>query len=220
MAEIDWNSSGHRVYEAGLDRVVLYTYGHPAVPWFGVASLEESSYGGEIESFYRDGIKYLMVSAHEEFQATLSAVNFPPEFASCNGIRSLANGLFITQQKRHPFNLTYRTQIWSDREPLGSAYKIHFIYNAMANPTNASHSTLRQEPTMESFSWNIVTKPMVFPGTDPLSHLVVDSRYADPADLEHLEELIYGTDEQDPLLLSPGQVLSVLSGIPFEFGDD
>ena len=58
MVAINWNSTGKRSYEAGLDRVVLYTQTSDPVPWFGFRSYEESISGGEAEPYYIDGIKY------------------------------------------------------------------------------------------------------------------------------------------------------------------
>lgn len=218
MASINWDSTNKRDYEAGLDRVVLYPQEGPGVPWFGVMSIDEQPTGGEIESYYMDGVKYLMVSSAEEFEADISVVNYPEEFRESLGIKHLAMGLLAPQQPKLPFGLSYRTQIGSDTKSVGFAYKLHFVYNAMIGSTTSTNSTLRDTPVMQSFSWRIKTKPIPFPGVTPLSHLVIDSRDADPEYLEYAESFLYGSTDEDPYLLSPGELLTIMSG--YELDDE
>ena len=111
MVAINWNSTGKRSYEAGLDRVVLYTQTSDPVPWFGFRSYEESISGGEAEPYYIDGIKYLNIPSPEDYKASISSVGYPQEFRECDGSRQLAAGLTVTQQERRPFSLSYRTQV-------------------------------------------------------------------------------------------------------------
>ena len=63
MTAINWDSRSKRLYEAGLDRGVLYTRGNPGVPWYGLRSIEESIDGGEPQPYYMDGIKYLNIAS-------------------------------------------------------------------------------------------------------------------------------------------------------------
>ena len=219
MTKIDWDSRGRRVYEGGLDRVVLYTKDSPGVPWFGVASINEQGNDGKIKSYYMDGIKYLMVSSYEEFGASISAVNYPPEFAPCIGEKQLAFGLTATRQRREMFGLSYRTLIGSDTQDLGMGYKIHMVYNAMVSPASIAHSTLRESVSLQSYSWRIDTKPIPFPGVQALSHLVIDSREVEKETLLYLESFIYGSEEEDPVQLQPGQILTILSGYELEDAD-
>ena len=212
MSSISWDSQNQRFFEAGLDRVVLYPVDGPGVPFYGVVSLEEKPSGGEIESFYIDQRKYLMISSYEEFGATLAAVNYPVEFRECLGIKHLAYGLMATQQPKKPFGLSYRTKIGSDTKDVGFAYKLHLVYNAMVGPTTITNTTLRDTPSMQSFSWTISTRPVPFPGLTPLSHLVIDSREVEQHYLEYLESFLYGLGNTDPMILNPGEVLSIMSG--------
>lgn len=217
MAAINWDSTSLRTYEAGLDKVVLYTYGNPGVPWFSFRSFEESISGGDARPYFIDGYKYLNLAAAEEFGASFKSIGYPPEFEACDGIQVLAAGLYVTQQKRKPFSLCFRTLLGSDTVPLGTNYKIHLVYNALAEPSNRSHVTLQNDPSMETLQWTITSKPIKFPGIKPLSHLIIDSRTANPVYLKTLENYLYGSVTNEPLLPDPGQVAAILSGETVSF---
>lgn len=219
MTKIDWNSRGKRFYSTGLDRSVLYTYGNPGVPWFGLYSIDENPEGAELQSFYMDGFKYLIKTTIEEYKATLNALQYPPEFEPCEGINYLAQGLYTTQQEREPFSLCYRTLIGSDTMELGGEYKLHIVYRLYAKPSTRTHTTLHGEASMEIFSWEVEALPYTFPGLKPISQLVIDSRKANPTYLKKLEGYLYGSSTNEPMLLDPGQVAAVLSGENVDFNE-
>ena len=106
MTRLEWDKAGERFFETGVDRVVLYPSGAPGVPWNGVVSIDETVAGGDVESLYFDGNKYLDIAANEDFSATLAAYSSPSEFSICEGIKSLAPGLFVGQQPRTTFGLS------------------------------------------------------------------------------------------------------------------
>jgi hypothetical protein len=83
VTRLVWNAVGARIFEAGVDQGVLYVDGSDGVPWNGLVSVSESPSGGDVSSYYVDGIKYLAVSAAEEFEATVEAYTYPDEFAVC-----------------------------------------------------------------------------------------------------------------------------------------
>lgn len=217
MVAINWDSTGTRHYETGLDRVVLYTYGNPGVPWFGFRSIEESPNGGDPLPYYIDGVKYLNISSVEEYESRISAIQAPEEFGPCDGTEYLANGLYVTQQARRPFSMSYRSMIGSDTQEVGYAYKIHIVYNVTTSPPERTYASLQSEPTMEIRNWNLTSKPIPFPGLKPISHLIVDSRQADKNYLATLESYLYGSKSRDPMLLNPGQILAILSGEEVDF---
>lgn len=217
MVAIDWDSAGTRIYEAGLDRVVVYPYNGIGAPWFGVQSIEEAPMGGDAEPYYMDGIKYLNLSTTEEYQATISTINYPSEFEPCIGMTTLAKGLTATQQSRTPFSLIYRTLVGSDNKELGRHYKIHIVYNATTKPSGRTHASLRNDPTMERYSWEITTKPIPFPGVKPISHLIVDTSEVLDTYISTLESYLYGSAGQDPQILLPGQIAAILDGETVSF---
>lgn len=199
MARIEWGSTGKRLYEAGLDRGVLYVGSLPGVPWNGLTSVNVSSAGGEAVPYYLDGVKYLNVSSPEEFQATITAYTYPDEFLVCDGSALIRPGLRATQQKRKPFGFAYRTMIGSDLSA-DHGYKIHLVYNALAAPSARDHRTLNDSSDPGDFSWNITGRPPVMAGYTPTIHVEIDSRTTNAETLPLIEDILYGTNIHDARL--------------------
>lgn len=194
MARLDWNAAGSRFYEAGVDRGVLYVDGYPGVPWNGLSSVNESPSGGEPKSFYLDGVKYLAVPSPEEFEGTITAFTYPDEFEQCNGNDEVRSGMFLTHQRRKPFSFSYRTMIGSDLSE-SAGYKIHIIYNALASPSERSNDSFKEQTDPNDFSWKITCKPPAMPGYRPTSHVILDTRSTDPSVISAVEDILYGTDD-------------------------
>jgi hypothetical protein len=199
MAKLEWDVSGTRHYEAGVDRGVLYVDGNPGVAWSGLTSVEMNPTGGGSKSYYLDGQKYLLVSSAEEFGATINAFTYPDLFTQCDGTSEVRAGLRLTQQRRKQFAFSYRTMIGSDLNN-EHGYKIHIVYNALAEPSQRSYPTIGDSPEPTEFSWNITTKPPVIPGYKRTSHVEIDSRYTDANVLKLVEDTLYGDAENLPRL--------------------
>lgn len=199
MTRIDWNTTGTRFFEAGVDRGVLYVDSESGVPWTGLISVDETPTGGEATAYYLDGVKYLNMASSEEFEATIKAYTYPAEFGLCDGTAQLRPGLFVSQQRRKVFGFTYRTLLGNDlNDEMG--YKIHLVYNALATPTQKTNATRGSSSDASDFSWKITTRPMALSGYKRTAHLVVDSRYTDPISLDEIERALYGTDDDPPRL--------------------
>lgn len=211
MTRINWGSLGRRYYETGIDRGVLYVDTAAGIPWNGLTGVAEAPSGGDPQPFYLDGVKYLNVAAAEEFQATLSAINSPRSFWPCDGTSQLAMGLYATQQPRKKFGLSYRTLIGNDVVGNDFAYKLHLVYNALAQPTARPNTTVNASVTPLPLSWQITTVPVEIPGGIPASHLLLDSRTVDPAALQAIEDLLYGTEGTDAELPDPADLIAMLS---------
>lgn len=223
MSRLTWNNVGTRYYETGVDQGVLYVGDNAGVAWPGLVSVEESSSGGDAQPFYIDGFKYLNLSAREEFTATIEAISSPREFDVCDGIGVMAFGLFATQQRRKPFGFSYRTLIGSDTIEAGTEYKLHLIYNALADPAGKTHTSISDQPELGSRSWSITTMGITFPGMAPIAHLVVDTRYIQAVDsfskediIYNIERHIYGDLVYDAMLPDPGQMIQILQGVELQ----
>jgi len=194
VTRLKWDTPGNRLYEAGIDRGVLYIDGQPGVTWSGLTSVEMAPTGGGAKSYYLDGNKYMLASAAEEFGATINAFTYPVQFALCDGSAQPRPGLHLTQQRRKTFGFSYRTKVGSDLNgDLG--YKIHLVYNALAEPSQRSYSSTSDTVDPIEFSWSITTKPPVIPGYKRTSHVEIDSRTTDSQVLELIETTLYGDDE-------------------------
>lgn len=193
MSRLVWGNSGEHFYEAGVDRGVLYIDEHPGVPWVGLISVTENATGGEANPYYLDGVKYSNRSSPEDFEATITAYTYPDLFAQCDGTHQPRSGLFITHQRKKTFGFSYRSMVGNDLSN-EQGYKIHIVYNALASPTERENATINDEIEPLEFSWTITTRPPAMAGYKPTAHVVIDSRYTDPAILSIVEDILYGND--------------------------
>lgn len=195
-----WDKTGERYYETGVDRGVFFPFNSEeneygeGIAWNGLSNVTESPSGAEPTAVYADNIKYLNLMSAEEFGASIEAYTYPKEFGECDGSAEIATGVTIGQQDRKTFGFSYRTLIGSDTMRNNAGYKIHFVYGALASPSEVSHDTVSDSPEPSPMSWEISTTPVTVKGFKPTAHLVVDSRYADPGKLTQLETILYGQD--------------------------
>lgn len=216
MTRLSWGDAGSRLYETGADRGVLYPNSGPGVPWYGLISVSEEPTGGEPQPYYFDGLKYLNVSAVEEFAATIEAYSSPPEFAECDGTVALHKGLFASQQPRKSFGFSYRTLIGNDVDGTTYGYKIHLVYNAMAGPSSRSNQTLGDSVEPTTYSWPIEAVPFDLPGIKPTAHLIIDSTLTAPGLLSLLEGYLYGSGGIDPYLPPAVEVVRLFRNWEFD----
>lgn len=211
MPKLTWGDTGKRFYESGVDRGVLYVGSNPGVSWSGLVSVNETPSGGEAKPFYFEGIKYLNYSAQEEFEATIEAFTYPDEFAECDGTAVPFSGLYITHQRRRSFGFTYRTKIGNDTVGPEFGYKIHLVYNALAEPSSRDNASISDSVDPNNFSWKITTRPPAMPDFKRTSHFVIDSRFASPDALAVMEAILYGTDEEAARLPSIAEVFDIFT---------
>lgn len=220
MTRLAWGATGTRTFQTGLDRGVLYIKGK-GYPWSGLTSVSESQSGGDVKSHYVDGVKYAERLAATEFQATIQAFTYPEEFAYCDGTKSLGNGLFATHQRRRPFDFSYRTLIGSDTSELGAEYKIHLVYNALAGPSDRENQSLSDSAEPYNFSWTITSRAPVLDFV-PTAHFVIDTRTTPDGLLHYIEDILYGSDVQEPRMPSAAELAFIFTSYQvtnFDAGD-
>lgn len=207
MTRIDWTQVGQRYFEAGIDRGVLFVDGSSGVPWVGLVNFNQRQSGGESSPRYLDGIKISNRASPEEFEGTLEAYTHPVEFERCDGTYRAENGLRVTQQRRRPFSMVYRSKIGNDVSGLERAYKLHLLYNLKAEPSDRGYHTLVDQNEPITLSWNITSRAVPVEGFRPSAHFIVDSRDIPAELLTELENLLYGTEDTESTLPSPGELL-------------
>lgn len=219
MAVLTWDQVGERLYEAGVDRGVLYIPDEQGVysdgvAWNGLTSVSESPSGAEPNPQYADNVKYLNLYSAEEFGATLEALTWPDEFNQFDGLYTPTAGVSIGQQSRKTFGLSYRTRIGNDVDGDAYGYKLHLVYGCTASPSEKSYSTINDSPEALTFSWELATVPVSVTGATPTSLVTIDSTKVAPADLAILEGWLWGTGGTDPRLPTPDEVISLFqSGV-------
>lgn len=215
MSEIVWDKTGDREYELGVDHGVLYvqktdgsgTYEN-GVPWNGLSGVTESPSGADETVLYADNIKYASIRAAEEFGLTIEAYMYPDEFAVCDGSAEVSPGVYIGQQKRIPFGMSYRTNIGSDTDS-DKGYKLHLVYNATASPSETAYESVNDSPDAITMSWEATTTPVNIAGYKPSARITIDSTKADKAKLDELEKKLYGDVSAEPTLPSLEEVIAM-----------
>lgn len=200
MSRILWGQTGQRLYEAGLDRGVLYLPHNDdrGVPWNGLTSIDENDGGASVEPVYFEGVKYHGVQKVGDFGATLSAFMYPEEFDECEGLVSLGNGLFVDNQPPKPFGMSFRTKVGNELEGLGHGYKVHLLYNLTAIPNEVTRQTMSDPLNLTDFSWEISAVPVPITNYRPTAHVILDSRYLPSEILSEIENILYGSEGYFP----------------------
>lgn len=215
MSKLVWDQTGERFYETGVKNGVLYVQSNGAYPkgvaWNGLTAVTESPSGAEASPLYADDIKYLNLLSNEEFGATIEAYTYPDEFAECDGSASLAEGVFIGQQKRSAFGLCYRTTLGNDVDGNDHGYKLHIIYGALAAPSEKAYATINDSPEAITFSWEVTTTPVNVAGHKPTASITIDSTKVDAAKLKALEDKLYGTESEEASLPLPDDIATMFA---------
>lgn len=213
---LQWDISGERYFETGVDHGVLYPYNsvskhyETGVVWNGLTGVTNSPDGAEPTDLWADNIKYATLRSAETFGATIEAYTYPKEFAECDGSATPAAGVYIGQQTRKNFGFSYRTKVGDDTDTDATKYKIHVIYNATASPSERSYETVNDSPDAITLSWEITTTPVNVTGYKPTSEIVFESWRLSSAKLTALENKLYGDGTTEPTLPDPDELLALV----------
>ena len=215
MTALVWDAAGAKTYQTGIDRGVLYPQGGSGVAWNGLTSVEDSS-SQELKSFWLDGVKYLDNLLPGDFSGKLKAFTYPDELDEVCGVVSPSDGLLFYDQPFHSFNLSYRTKVGNDLDGIDHGYKIHLLYNLVANPDTLAYPTLTgTTATPIEFSWVLSgTPPFNSPkGYRPTVHVSIDSEKTDPEVLQGIEDILWGTDTTSPHFPSIAELLDLFKSL-------
>lgn len=213
---IVWDESGKHLYETGIDHMVLYLPDDngdytDGVAWNGITALNETPSGADSNPVYADNIKYLDLRSAEEFGATLECLFTPAEFAVCDGVVEVAPGIFVYQQARSAFGLSYRTLIGNDIKHNDYGYKLHLLYNATAAPSEKSYNTVNDSPETSQLSYELTTTPVAVSGYKNTALITIDSTKVAKEKMTALENVLYGVGENTKARLpKPDEVFTLL----------
>lgn len=192
-----WDKPGERVFHTGVDRGVLYLLDGTFAAWNGLVSVESGSVK-DLKSFFMDGVKYLEKITPGEFSGKLKAVTYPDEFDRALGIVNVMPGLEYHDQIPECFNLSYRTLIGNDISGTDFGYKIHLLYNVVADPDTISYETVSDSTKFSEFSWGLSGTPPRIVGHRPTVHISIDSTDTPPDILSAIEAILYGSESSSP----------------------
>lgn len=216
MSKLVWDKTGERLYETGVKQGVLYPQAtdgkYPkGVAWNGLTTVTESPSGAEATPLYADDIKYLNLISTEELGGTIEAYTYPDEFAECDGSAAIATGVYIGQQPRKTFGLSYRTTLGNDVDSNAHGYKLHLVYGALAAPSEKAYATINDSPEAITFSWEFSTTPVNVDGFKPTANIVIDSTKVKAENLANLEKILYGDTDAEARLPLPDEVAQIMS---------
>lgn len=214
MSKMIWDGVGEKFFETGIEQVALYRMADGAystgVAWNGITALNLTPSGAEATSLYANNRKYLTLMSVEELGGTIEAYTYPDEWAECDGSAMAAPGVFIGQQARKPFGLAAKTLLGNDTDLTAYGYKLHLIYGGLASPSEQTNSTVNDSPEAKTLSWEFSTTPVNVTGYQSTSYMCIDSTKVDAEKLKALEAILYGSDDAEPRLPMPDEVLATL----------
>ena len=221
MARLIWDDAGKRYFETGVRRGVLYVQNNDGtyrtgVAWNGLTNVTERAIGGEANPIYADDRKYLNLFSREELEATIEAYTAPVEFNECFGVADIADGARIIQQSRRSFGFCYTTSVGNDITGIEYGRKIHILYGCKASSQSRVYKIIGDTPEPVSFSWNLTTLPMKIRDYKPVAQAVIDSRTCDPDAFALLEDKLFGSDNNEPMLLNPIEIRWLVENGDFE----
>lgn len=216
-ARITWDEAENRLYEYGVSQGVLYPMKDDGeydngVAWNGLTNITDQPEGADLNKMYADGILYAGIRGAEEYHNSIEAYTYPDEFAACDGSAQPIPGMYLGQQARKKFGLSWRTEIGNaNTETLG--YKIHVAYGMTASPSEKSHDTVNESPEAQTMSWDAEGTPVPVGGYKPTAKLEFDSTKLSAAKMAKLEELLYGSTSAAAKLPSPSEILTALQAV-------
>jgi hypothetical protein len=184
VTRLIWSS---RQLGVGLDRGVLYPKNAPGESWSGLVSVDAQS-DADVKVRYFDGVRIGSHTGLEDFSGTIEAFTYPEAL----------DQILAQHQNRAIFDLSYRIQT-------RTSYEIHLVYNVLAIP--AGH--IYQHSQVDPFKWDFTTTPMVVPYAERSAHLIITATDAYSWTLEALEDLLYGSMNNEPSLPSPEGIFEV-----------
>ena len=211
---LSWDGVGVRLFKAGVDRGVLYPldvngYGD-GVPWNGLTGVDDGSSGHEKTPLYTNDLKSEILFSPTEHGGTIKCFTYPDAFEACIGNGRILSGLYASAQDGTPFGLCYRVMIGNDIISINYAYELHLVYGAYVTEAKASTTTIGAEskPQEMNFSYESVVEEAF--NHRATSHIILNTRFIDPDKVTEIEDILYGTDLEEPRLLLPDELYDIL----------
>ena len=215
MATLTWDALGERKYEIGVDHGVFYRYEGGiytgGVAWNGLTGVDDNTGGRDASPLYSGGVKVGSEYTSEEYSGSIRCYTFPDEFEEYLGEQEIAPGIYARQQDRDLFGLCYRSKKGNDTEGTDYGYKLHLIYNMKVTDFSRSYSTVNESMDIQEteISFETFPQPVDDEEFDPMSEIVLDSTLLDSDIMQTLEEILYGTDDVEPRLPFPDEIIEL-----------
>lgn len=193
-----WDVIGTHKFERGLDRGVIYKadsnglYSTGGEAWSGLTSVEFSQDNRSFSPVYYDGYKISDVFGKGHYSGSISAFTYPDAMVYAEGGDVASNNILVTGQNFTRFALSFRTQNLTDLNET-TGYKIHILYNLVAQRTSSNFVTINDSAEASEFTWDFSSTPAYAGATlIPTSYLIVDTKTVNASIVTQIENLLYG----------------------------
>lgn len=191
---INWSVTAEPAFETGISKGVFFGIASIGTPWNGLTSVEETVSSAEPKPTYLDGRKRYQRPTLREYEATIRSFSTPDGFDWIMGHREVVPGVILTGQGRSSFNFSYQTNVGANGR------RIHLIYNVTATPASHSYQTISDSVEIPDKEWKIEAVPPTSAAYRPSAHLIVDSTRMPDYIFRGVENMIYGTDGENPFM--------------------
>lgn len=214
---LTWDENEKRQYEYGVSNGVLYVMDESGKypngePWNGLTNVSDNPTGGENNSLWADGIEYANFRSAEKYACSIEAYMYPDGFSECDGSASPIPGMYIRQQTRKKFGMSWRTEIGNANNP-EQGYKIHIAYGLTASPSERSSDTVNENFDAASFSWEADGTAVPITGYKPSAKLEFSSIILGQKKMKALEDLLYGCETAAAHLPLPDEIISAIKAV-------
>lgn len=225
MSKIVWDKAGERQVEAGIKHCVFYPFNTATkkydmgYAWNGITSISEDPDGADAQELWADNIKYAVLRGAENHKGSIKAYTYPDEFMECDGTKAIIAGVYVGQQTRKSFGVSYITSVGSDTETDLPREKLHLVYGMTVSPSSREYQTINDNPDAIEFSWDYETIPQEFGDASmkPSAIITIDSSLfaegsAAMTAYKSLLDKLYGTADTEPELPSASDVIAMFQG--------
>lgn len=217
ISRLIFDEIGKRLYETGVERVVIYRLSagryRSGTVWNGVTAITGSGDGGESTGLYADDVKYLSLISAENWKGSIEAYNYPDVFSECLGQDEIATGVRVGQQSRRHFGLCFTTKEGNDMKGDEFGYKIHLVYDVVASPSDKSYQTQSDSPEPVSMSWDISAGNTATEGSKPTAEVVLDYKRMAKAGkanvIREIENMLFGTENTAAYMPSLSEMIDI-----------
>lgn len=180
-------------YFSGVDRAFIFFQNSGGVPWKGITSVDEDEEDFRYETYYVDGKKV----GHSHIAGDYSA-----------SVNSYDDPTLLIDDVEAIFGFSYREHYNSDGE---NQYRLHLVQNIDLWSNGSKTETVNQSSTPTTYSWGISAI-----GTDLSdevfgSHLILDSGVIQPWIMRDIENILYGTGDNEPKIPSIDEIYDIFA---------
>lgn len=222
MGKITWDSMEERLYDAGVDHVVLYTNSGDeyidGIPWNGIMSIDPGKGFGDSKTLYSGGVPALVTVGVEGSKGTIKSLGYPTFQGRANsiprhyehfGFNGMAEGLRVNSPEHTPCGICYRTMSSSSIEAAKEEYLLHLLYGVVFTDISRTYTTLNTSATAPvEYTFDYVALGQT---SDAYGfwydEIILDSRKCDARVIEDIESILYGNAESDPRLPNLEEVM-------------